>query len=240
MKRIAVCLSGQTRSYAEGYKYLHKNLLSKHNVDIFWHTWTLDDDVRNNLESLYNPKMTNYTKTFDNAQFIKYNRTQDNRFPPYNTIHMLYSIFMSNFLKRTYEIENGFVYDAAVRIRFDYALNTELDFDNMVKNKLYVPDDLIRGFIPPNGVAANDQFAYGDSNVMDLYSQMFWNMDRAYQYGASMNGEDMLSFNIQVNGLSGENLVYINMNNAFESGKYNSGSHSLIRDDFSEWNKERL
>ena len=237
--KVAVCLSGQARSYEEGYKYLNKNLLSRYNTDVFWHTWDMDKDAKHTLEDLYVPTKTVYTKTFDNAQFIKYDRTQDNRFPPYNTIHMLYSIFQSNLLKREHEVRNGFVYDAVVRIRFYYALNIDIDFSSMEKGKLYVPNDYVRGFIKPNGLVANDQFAYGDSNVMDLYSLMFWNMERAYQHGASMNGEDMLSFNIQVNGLARENIIYIDMNNPFGPGKYNSGSHALIRDDFSEWNKVR-
>lgn len=235
--RVALCLSGQTRSFREGYKYLEKNLLSKHDVDIFWHTWTTDD--RDELEALYKPVSVSYCNTFSQDQFAKYNRTDDSRFPPSNTIHMMYSIFMSNLLKRQHELSNGFRYDFAVRSRFDYALNIELPFDTAEKGKLYVPDDLIRGSIPPDGLNANDQFAFGDSNVMDLYSLMFWNMDRAFDYGTNMNGEHMLSFNIQVNGLSRENIAYINMNNPFEGGKYNSGSHSLIRDDFYNWNKLR-
>lgn len=237
--KIALCLSGQTRSYKEGFKYLAKNLLGKYDVDIFWHTWELDDATKKDLHDLYKPKSTVYTKLFDAKQFEKFNRTQDERFRPENTIYMMYSIFMSNLEKRNCELANNFEYDFVIRSRFDYALNTELPFDKAEKGKLYVPDDKIRGFIPPNGLTANDQFAFGDSSVMDLYSLMFWNMNRAYGYGASMNGEDMLSFNIQVNGLAKENLVYIDMKNPFGPGKYNSSPHSLIRDDFSEWNKVR-
>jgi hypothetical protein len=237
--KIALCLSGQIRCYREGYEYLWENLFSKHDVDVFWHTWTIDEKTMIDLESLYGPEESIYTDQFDPKQFAKYNRTQDERFRPENTIHMMYSIFMSNLLKKQHELKKGFVYDVVIRSRFDYALNVELPFADMQAGKLYVPNDKIRGFIPPNGLTANDQFAYGDSNVMDLYSMMFWNMDRAYNFGASMNGEDMLSFNIQVNQLCRENLVYIDMNNPFGPGKYNSSPHSLIRDDFAKWNKER-
>lgn len=237
--RIALCLSGQPRSFRAGYEYLKRNLLDHYDVDIIWHSWQLPDDLRQEVEGLYRPAKTIYTPTFDESSFFKYDRTTHPQFPAKNTVHMLYSVFRSILLKQEYELLHGFEYDIVIKSRFDYALNRQLPFDEVLPGKLYVPNCRIKGHIPPNGLACNDQFAFGKSNVMDMYGMSFLNIDRAYNLGVPMSGEDMLSANLQINNLIRENLVYIDMNNAFPPGKYNSTSHNLIRDDFSDWNKLR-
>lgn len=237
--KIALCLSGQPRCFRAGYEYLKRNLLDHHDVDIFWHSWLIEDELKQEVESLYKPIETIYTPTFNDNSFIKYNRTTHPQFPAKNTVHMLYSVFKSILLKQEYELRNGFVYDIVIKSRFDYALNRQLPFDQVKQNKIYVPNCHVKGNIPPNGIACNDQFAFGQSDAMNLYGMSFLNVDRAYNFGMPISGEDVLSANLQINNLIGENLVYIDMNNAFPPGKYNSTSHNLIRDDFSDWNKLR-
>ena len=39
--KIALCLSGQARSFEQGYEYYKKNLLDHYDVDVFIHTWQL-------------------------------------------------------------------------------------------------------------------------------------------------------------------------------------------------------
>jgi uncharacterized protein YjbI with pentapeptide repeats len=68
---------------------------------------------------------------------------------------------------------------------------------------------------------------------------IYLNMDKYYNAGTQFIGEDLMRANLHENNLHGENLVYVNMNNPFPPGKYNSTPHCLIRDDFSDWNKLR-
>ena len=181
--KIALCLSGQIRSYQKSYEYYLKNLIENNDVDVFIHTWNIDTDIYtelntfNQLKETFKPKSFSLSKQFPEDQFKNYT-VIDERWPAKNTFQMWYSVFKANELKREHELTNGFKYDMVVRTRFDFALNTKIDL-NIEKNKLYVPNDLIKGTIDPNQMAANDQFAYGDSDVMDLYSQTFWNIDRA-------------------------------------------------------------
>ena len=88
MVKIAYCLSGQPRYFAEGYKNITK-FVEKHDVDFYYHTWTLpneetfyshsgyrnipredlksDKDIITKINSLYNPKAYIFeeAKTFD-------------------------------------------------------------------------------------------------------------------------------------------------------------------------------
>ena len=59
--KLALCLSGQPRSYAKTYEYLKQNLLDVHDVDIFIHTWKPKGvanylQMYEDLNALYQPK----------------------------------------------------------------------------------------------------------------------------------------------------------------------------------------
>lgn len=237
--KVALCLSGQPRSFEKGYEYHYKNLIQHHDVDVFYHTWVENETLLDKVHGIWNPVRISHTNTFDDKSFERYDRTTDPRFPSKNTVHMLYSVFKSLLIKKEYELEKGIEYDCVVKSRFDFALNIVLPVDSIETGKLYVPNDLIKGNIKPNGLACNDQFAFGDSVTMDLYGMTFLNIRRAYDMCFPVSGEDMLSANLQINGLIQDKLSYIDMNNVFPPGKYNSTPHCLIRDDFSDWNKLR-
>ena len=37
--KIALCISGQPRSFEKGYEYHYKNIIENNDVDVFIHTW---------------------------------------------------------------------------------------------------------------------------------------------------------------------------------------------------------
>ena len=83
----------------------------------------------------------------------------------------------------------------------------------------------------------NDQFAFSSSENMDMYSDTFNQLDRFYDNGTIMIGEEMMSANWKEKKLVGENLIYFDPNHIFPPGPYNGTPHSLLRDDFDLWQK---
>lgn len=228
--RIALCLSGKPRSHQKGYEYHKRNLIDHHNVDVFIHTWNdVDDSTLKFLNECYAPKRVVTTNSFNTENLKRYPDIHPD-WPARNVIHMFYSVFRSNHEKKLYELENGFTYDVVVKSRFDYALNRTLPLDSIEKEKVYVPEDMVKGQIPPNGIICNDQFAFGDSPTMDIYSNTFWMIDLATSLNCPISGEDLLSANLQIHGLIKNKMIYINMNYPFPPGKYNCTPHSLLRD----------
>jgi hypothetical protein len=71
---------------------------------------------------------------------------------------------------------------------------------------------------------------------MNKYCSTLLYIDKYYDEGTVYNGEPMMGANLRAHNLCGDNLVYVNMNNPFGAGRYNGGTHSLIRDDFLRWN----
>lgn len=230
--RIAVCISGQPRAYAQGYEYLKRNLLDKYDCDIFIHTWKNKVYDTKDVIDLYKPKLHEVEIPYENGIFdhLFPNTPNAKGWPPTATVSMFYSMFKSLFLKAEYEIEVG-KYDWVVKTRFDYAINGVIPFDQLDKTKLYIPNCRMT----PMRDFGNDQFAFGSNAIMTDYMSTYLYMRHYYEAGCAMIGEDMMSANLHRHGLIGENLVYVNMNNPFPPGPYNGTPHSLIRDDMELW-----
>jgi hypothetical protein len=193
--------------------------------------------------------MNTFTNAFkNNSFFAKYSRVADPKFPAVNTYSMFYSIYRANQLKTVYEIQNGFRYDCVIRSRFDFAINKQFNFEQMVSKDFKI-NETVTGdqcvFVPADRMTDNhdfcaDMFAFGSSDVMNRYSNTINNIDIFYdRLGTMMNGEEMLASNLFIYGLTGDRMVYVPMNNPFPPGKYNGNMHSIIRDDFTHFNTLR-
>jgi len=234
--KIALCLSGQPRSFEKGFEYHKKNLLDHYDVDVFIHTWldNNEEDIQK-LTNLYNPVATMVEPPLtDDFDSLYKNTPNPIAHPPRFTVSMLYSMHKSCELKVVQEMENKKSYDWVIKSRTDYALNVKIPFEELEKGKVYIPNCRM----VPERDFGNDQFAFGDSDVMNKRMSIYLNMNHYYDQGVSMIGEDMMRAQLRENNLVGQNLVYVNMNNPFPPGQYNGTWHSLIRDDCSEWKKK--
>ena len=230
--KIAVCISGQPRAYKQGYEYMKRNLLDKYDCDIFIHTWHNKVYGTEDVIHLYKPKMWNTERPFSDGAFdAKYTNTPNAKgWPPTATISMFYSMFQSLTLKTNYEIMHN-KYDWVVKTRFDYALNGIIPFDKLDNSKLYIPDCRT----VPTRDFGNDQFAFSSSKNMTEYMSTYLYMRQYYDSGVQMIGENMMSANLKRCKLTGDNLIYVNMNNPFPPGPYNATPHSLLREDKHLW-----
>jgi hypothetical protein len=231
--KIALCFSGQPRSFEKGYDYYKKNLLDNYDVDIFIHSWNTEYNEK--IIDLYKPKDYLFENKLEGNFDSLYTNTPDiENFPPRFTVSMLYSMYKSCQLKINYEMKQKFIYDWVIKSRTDYALNGKIPFENLDKNKLYIPHCRMvaeKDF-------GNDQFAFGSSETMNKRMSIYENMNHFYDQGVAMIGEDMMQAQIRMHHLIGDNLEYVDMNNPFPPGPRNGTPHSLIRDDYHIW-KER-
>lgn len=228
--KIALCFSGQARSFKKGFEYYKRNLLDFYDVDIFIHSWK--SKYEQEILDLYKPVKFLFEEPLSGDFDLKYPNTPNkDRHPSRFTVSMLYSVQKSCELKCDYEVSNDFKYDWVIKSRTDFALNGKIPFDKAKPGKLYIPNCITvesRDF-------GNDQFAFGSSDVMNKRMTIYTNMDRFYSQGCIMIGEHMMREQIKLHGLGGNNLIYFDVNHPFPPGPYNSTPHSLIRDDILEW-----
>ena len=144
--RTALCLygivggdsgKGGSGSSAEtlkiGQKHYKKYLIdTNHDVDVFVHTWSVDQ--KNRIEKLYSPKKAVYEPqiTFKIPKWVRGTPERKN-----NHYSKWYSTKRTVDLKRAYEEEHGFKYDFVITSRFDIALTTPFQFDGFNQDKLY-------------------------------------------------------------------------------------------------------
>jgi hypothetical protein len=223
--KIALCFSGQARSFEKGYEYYKRNLLDHYDVDVYIHSWKFPESEK--MIELYRPRACQFETPLVNDANEKYTNTPNaSKYPPQSTFNMFYSMFECSQMI-------GKEYDWIIRSRPDYALNVKIPFEELDNTKLYIPNCRM----VPERDFGNDQFAFSSWENMLSYMSTYIFLDDYYNEGAQFIGEDLMQANLRHRNLCGENLVYVNMNNPFPPGKHNGTWHSLIRDDYEQWTK---
>ena len=198
--KIALCLSGQPRYLEDGYMQIYENILSKYSVDTFIHTWWdysyvnkkmigsdqsriyfWKEDTIKLIEKYYSP--INFLHE-PQINFQTYLDVNYELLTPMNVHSMLYSIEKSNNLKMKYEKENNFVYDCVIRTRFDYLFTSQYDLSKYDLKYLHIKDDCSH-----TEYAINDHVAFSNSQVMDIYSNMYDWLETCYNEGIEFNTE---------------------------------------------------
>ena len=235
MAKIALCLSGQPRCVKQGYEYHKKNLLDHYDVDVFCHVWDLPgiEDIAS-----YKPiaAMIEKPLTNDLSKYTRVPPPQPNwkvKDPARAAWNLTYSLMKANELKIIHEEETITSYDWVIRSRYDFAINLTIPFIELDNSKLYIPNCRMT----PQRDFGNDQFAFSSSKNMDKYADCFNQIEKFYDRGTIMIGEEMMAENWREKGLFGENLVYFNPNHPFPPCPHNGTWHSLLREDFESWQK---
>jgi hypothetical protein len=182
MNKYALCLSGQIRYLEECFPLIKQNIIDQNNgIDIFIHCWRTDSSSNiNKCIDLYNPMKISIenqvifdTKHFDAGVYadgIGKKRV-------FNIMSMYYSIYKANELKSWQEYQQGDKYKYVARSRFDWAIREPLSFEQLkpTNQEVCAYNDCTHEF-----GCLTDHFAFGTSEAMDKYSNMFFNFDKVY------------------------------------------------------------
>lgn len=209
--KTALCISGHLRTFEENFDSVRVNILEKMDCDVFIHTWDkvglahrgLDAKYHNTetyklvdkIEKLYNPKklVIEPSKAFLVSNLMQ-SRLIDRRDIP-GTLSMFYKIEQCNNLKKEYEQENNFTYDCVIRFRGDLFVENPLPVDTFTNlNTVFFSNYGHFGGI-------SDQFAYGNSSIMDIYSSLYSNIQKYLEEGAPMHPEKLMKYHIEASKL---------------------------------------
>lgn len=205
--KAALCISGHLRTFLDNYKSVKENILDRLNCDVFIHTWeTLGMSYRftdgnlhftetrnliDRIHQLYKPKqiIIEKTKNFTVTSLMR-QRLLDGRDIP-GIIGMYYKIEQCNNLKKEYEQKAGFTYDCVIRFRGDLWVEQPIPINDSTNlNHVFLP-------MYGNFGGACDQFAFGNSAMMDKYASLYSNLDSLMQAGAPMHPERLLHFHLE-------------------------------------------
>ncbi len=191
--KIAICISGQPRNVERAFPSIEKNLLSLNEVDVFVHTWfdlkesgteyvnagghvastPVPSNIINRIAQLYDPidMIQEPQIEFDEKN---YNERKYPGITPFFSISQRYSILKSQWLRGVYEKAKSFTYDAVIRLRFDFDLQVPIGVSTFDLNVLNTPNRCPH----PGGI--DDTFAIGSSAIMDVYADLYNQLDTIY------------------------------------------------------------
>ena len=170
--RIAICFSGQIRSFNLVKENLKKYLLlhNDYQIDVFCHTYFKYD--KTSYKNYYNDNCPmvyggygdlNLNDVIDTLRPVSFKF----EYPHYqeNSKSMYYSMYKCNELKKEYEEVNNFIYDIVVKVRYDFYLES---------NFIFINSDMLFGINRSgNSLEINDAVLMSNSKIMDLYCSIF-------------------------------------------------------------------
>jgi hypothetical protein len=193
--KIAVCLSGQARTWESAKENILQYFGVCDEVDYFIHTWDvnsyrnsgekirerkdyrIDNEELNNLQNYFQPKKM-MVDSYNSDIFGK------------NWNSLFYSFMKSIWLKRKFELENDFKYDIVIKSRFDINfLQSGLNHLGLPINKFHIhPVKPLTAYCSNsnfdrfpfefNSNVFDDVIFYSDSSTMDLISNVYrWNKE---------------------------------------------------------------
>ena len=188
--RIAVCLSGQPRTWDKCYQRWMEILAGQGEVDFFFHLWDYNtlpqllktvngrrefDDEPLSIEEQEKLVTTIQPKKymFESRKPIKYwncTHPESEQIGGW-TREQFYSLYRVSLLKREYEIENNFRYDLVIRIRTDVWFDHPHTFIRPEPNTLYSGHNAWDKRFQVYRIG--DVFFYADSHTFDQAALFF-------------------------------------------------------------------
>ncbi len=223
---IAICISGHLRNWKENKSAQDfiKYIQSIYRTDVFVSTWDRENATKSwsemhglsNLERCKNivhkeevydfygaTDVTVLNEEFYASDFspLRYSILTKELFnwnshgQQNGILHstkMYFLIYMANLLKQKNEFKIQKKYDLVFRLRPDFEPFEEkyknFDFNNILEDVLYIRK--------PPGSNICDQFAFGDSNIMDKYSSTFLKISTLLSQGIFGDPEEFLFRNL--------------------------------------------
>lgn len=206
--RVALCLSGHFRSFDRTLSTLKSAIIDPFQPDVFIHTWDKIgfDGTRGDhhlissptnaglINHCYQPKnmLIEPMPAWDTKKYhvIENIGVRD----PGIICGMLYGIYKSGQMKTAFEQNNGFTYDVVIRCRPD------IYFENIIPKTELENCQQTEGIYFPkfgNYNGLNDQFAFGSSKKMNIYCNLYSNMEKFYDLGCKFHPESMMKYNAE-------------------------------------------
>lgn len=188
--RIAICLSGQPRTWKECLPNWLEKIQRQGQVDFFFHLWDyntlpsilaslnggikirdelINDEEKRDIIDVLNPKKY----IFESRKPINYwncDLPSDKQFGNW-TAEQFYSLYYVSLLKREYEMEHRFRYDAVLRIRTDLWFNQDFVIERPIANQMYSTHCSYDATY--NVYRVGDIFYYADSHTFDEIARIW-------------------------------------------------------------------
>lgn len=169
--KIAILLSGKFSDNIQCIDSIIQNIIEPNNADVFV---VSSSEIPSSLKltAVFNGEVSQEISTITNT-LQRYPRPSETIVESF--VNMIWGIRTANQFKSNYEVANGFKYDFVVRCRPDLLVKNPIEF---VSSDIWIPI----GWDHNGGY--NDTFAYGSSEGMDWYADLY---NKVEQYADETN-----------------------------------------------------
>lgn len=204
MKRVAICLSGETRALDLTKKFFNTlQDIEQYSIDIFIATW----------DSNYSKEFS-FFRNLKGYEIFKEDEWKKHTTQGYVSNNFKYSFLLKkcNLLKQKYELENNFTYDCVVISRIDVIFKNIQDGirqliseqeESQVKGLVIYANDAIR-YCDKNTPVIDDNFCITNSLTSDIYTNIhflyYGKTVNKFSHSLEINAHIMRRFNIIYNG----------------------------------------
>lgn len=215
--KVAFCFSGQPRDVKNTLENIKQSWATDQDVDFFFHSWwgqnnvpfrddapsdVYTDDLFDYVIETLNPvdylieKPIEFKNQYrDSIHWPCYN-PRFNQNPSQNIQSQFYSNMKSNQLRLKFEEQNNLKYDAVVKCRFDYLFTKKYKVKDFDLSKLNIKNDCKH-----TEYAINDHVAVSNGYNMNLYCNLFDNLEKYYNMGIEFNPEVILGYHMKYNNV---------------------------------------
>lgn len=214
--KVALCFSGLPRNIKDTYKSIYENLLVPNNIeDVFFHTWECED--KQNIGNQYEDYI--YDKSDQEFMFEKYqpkryieepqgsykndpNNLSDDVLSKYERPDItkcsdkqsqFYSQYQAVKLITDYQKDNGFVYDAVIKMRFDLIFFNPIIVKNLDLQIVYILNFMTN---METELMINDWMAVGSYDNIQKYAEVWINLKLLLDQGVRIFPEELMAKNL--------------------------------------------
>ena len=184
--RVAVCFSGQLRSFKFCWPSIYKTVIEPYQADLFLYV-PEEQYTQQKLAVIGKYPHVKEIKIFKEVHIDE--KCYENRrhiVPVQPILRSLVYHKESETMKTQYEEANGFKYDWVFRCRYDGLMEGKLeDLSQLDSGYIYVPER-------DHYIGVNDRFAFSSSDLMKVYQNRIDHMDDYFNHGGVVYNEGFL------------------------------------------------
>jgi len=171
-------MEGSEESLKISSEHIKKHIIDKNNVDVFIHSWEVE--LKDLLIRTYEPKKSKFEQQiiFDIPSHLPNNLRAQSHYSRWYGNKEVIS------LKNQWEIENSFLYDVVMVLRFDTVWYTDIIFSDFDMNYFYLAKLFLKGGQEYGWPNANpeviDHFIFSNSINMNIFYGTIYNKLNEY------------------------------------------------------------
>lgn len=191
--KVALCISGQARTWEQNRSNIIDNVISNYNCKIFTATDVPLAGITPE-RSIFIPDLDVYKNKLEK---ITKHHHWGNHNGPIPILKWMYKLYKCNELKKEFEQESDEIFDIVIRMRPDTVFTKKVEL-KIVNNTIVLCRDTLKDHLE----GYSDIFWFCDSKTMDKVCELYFRINEYIDSGSIFHPETLLKHHCLINGIA--------------------------------------